>query len=283
MDELLRIPTLEDLETEIAAGDTHRQKLRMLAGQDHPERFCPLSLGDWLELCREAGIAFVPAELVTTPLRDDCLGFDQQGEHQERLTAAWKEMDAAQLDRHMMRMDCASSLEIKMWLGNGEHGFRPEFGKIMLDDPRLYDILSEYPREEVPVWRRPWMEAAVHEGYPVEYRAFVRDGKLQGISSYYPQRPLPEFPLHLEEVRRMTEALIAHVRPPFLWHNTMALDGTELDLGGIHFTADFITLEDGQVLFLEGGPPHELGAHMCCFQPGGIEGVALTDRNGQEN
>ena len=37
--------------------------------------------------------------------------------------------------------------------------------------------------------------------------------------------------------------------------------------------------EEG-ILFLEGGPPHELGAHLCCFREGRISGVALEDRNG---
>ena len=32
------------------------------------------------------------------------------------------------------------------------------------------------------------------------------------------------------------------------------------------------------MLFLEGGPPAELGAHPCCFAGDEIEGVALKDR-----
>ena len=281
MGELFSIPTL-DLEADLASAEARREEIRAMAGHDHPERFCPISLGDWLDLCRKAGVPFVPAERVAAPLLEDCLAFESLGEPRERLSAAWKEMDAAQLDRHMLRMDCASSLEIKISLSNGNTEFRPEFGKIILDDPRLFGILFEYPREEVPVWRRPWIETLVYERYPVEYRAFVRDGELRGISSYYPQRPLPEFPRHLDAVREMTEALIAHVQPPFLWHTTGMLDGTPLDLARVHFTADFLVSRDGQILLLEGGPPHELGAHMCCFRPGEIEGIALVDRNHEE-
>ena len=44
-------------------------------------------------------------------------------------------------------------------------------------------------------------------------------------------------------------------------------------------TADFTATAEG-MLFLEGGPPHELGAHPCCFREGRISGVALEDRNG---
>ena len=253
--------------------------IREAAGQDHPERFCPVSLGDWLELCGEAGVPHVPAELVATMLRDDCLAFDTRGEHQERLVSALEALQEAKLENHMMRMDPASGIEIKHRLSIGEPEFRPEFQEIILDDPRLFDILFEYPREEVPVWRRPWVDAMRHQGYPVEYRAFVRDSTLLGISNYYPQRPLPEFPAHLEAVRRYTQALIESVKPPFLWHTAHGLmDGT-LDAAGIHFTADFLVTVQDEVLFLEGGPPHELGAHPCCFEPGNIQGIELRDRN----
>ena len=112
---------------------------------------------------------------------------------------------------------------------------------------------------------------------PVESRAFVRDGGVLGISSYYPQRPLPEFPAHIQAVREQTEMLINAVRTPFQWHVEPSLRG--LDKDGVHFTADFIATAEGMI-FLEGGPPHELGAHPCCFREGRISGVALEDRNG---
>ena len=36
-----------------------------------PENFCPVSLGDWLKLCREAGVPHVPADKVTELRRKD--------------------------------------------------------------------------------------------------------------------------------------------------------------------------------------------------------------------
>lgn len=41
-----------------------------------------------------------------------------------------------------------------------------------------------------------------------------------------------------------------------------------------HFTADFAATTLG-MLFLEGGPPHFMGAHLGCFRPGRIRGFAL--------
>ena len=240
-------------------------------------RFCPVSLGDWLELCRQAGMPHVPAEKICELLREDCLSFDVPGDHHERLRAAFQEMEKARLPGHMMRFDYCASLDIKSSLAQGEWECRPEFCRVELDDPRAVDILFEYPRSHAPVWLRPWAQALVVKGYPVEYRAFVRDGEVLGISSYYPQRPLPEFPAHIQAVREQTQRLINAVRTPFQWHFDPRRRG--LDQDGVHFTADFIATAEG-MLFLEGGPPHELGAHPCCFREGRISGVALEDRNG---
>ena len=120
-----------------------------------------------------------------------------------------------------MRLDCCSDLEVKYRMGQGAPGFRPDFKTITFGDPRSFDLVYEFPRDSLPVWRRPWVEAQVLEGYPVEYRAYVRDGELRGISNYYPQRALPRFDLHLERVREYTQRLIKAANPPFLWHETL--------------------------------------------------------------
>ena len=240
------------------------------------ERFCPISLGDWLELCRETAVPHVPAEKVTTLLREDCLSFDTQGEHQERLKAAFEEIQAAKKQFHMMRFDCCAGLEIKHQMAQGQPFWKPEFNDIIIDDPRAFDILLEYPREEIPIWRRPWVSPIVFDNYPVEYRAFVNNGELKGISSYYPQRPLIEFKGHLETVRQYTELLAEAAPTPFLW--PLAHMPGFIKKESVHFTADFMATAEG-ILFLEGGPPHQMGAHPCCFIPGNTEGIALTDRN----
>ena len=47
----------------------------------------------------------------------------------------------------------------------------------------------------------------------------------------------------------------------------------------IHFTTDCIANEDGCLLFPEGSPPYELGAHPCRFRPDEIGGGAPAKRN----
>lgn len=94
-----------------------------------------------------------------------------------------------------------------------------------------------------------------------------------------------------------TERLIEHAPTPFLWPETLEermrarwlmadLDLAsgrtprprgkgDLDADREHFTADFVATADG-LLLLEGGPPHNFGAHPCCFEPGRTSGVRLA-------
>ena len=238
--------------------------------------FCPISLGDWLDLCRQTGVPHVGAEKVATLLRDDCLRFDTKGEHQDRLGEAFEKIQEAAKPYHMLRFDCCSGLNVKMRMAQGQPQWNSEFNDLVLDDPRAFDIIFEFPREELPVWRRPWTDPIVYDNYPAEYRVFVRDGEIAGISNYYPQRPLIEFKGHLATLREYTTRLAEAAPQHFLWPMSHRPDSVTED--GVHFTADFMATSNG-ILFLEGGPPHEMGAHPCCFQPGRIEGVALADRN----
>ena len=242
--------------------------------------FCPISLTDWLDLCRRARVPHVPAEPVTTINRLDWMMFDQEGPHRDRLHAARRELEEKLRPGHMFRFDFCAPLEVKLRMGAGLPDLHPDMTRLILDDPRAYDILYEFPREAVPVYQRPWLSAMLLDGYPVEYRVFVHDGEITGISNYYPQRPLPLIQTHLDEVTRLTGELVRRAETPFLWHSDPRL--TEFrkshDPDGVHFSADFIVTSKDEILFLEGGPPHELGAHPCCFQPGEIQGVALEKR-----
>ena len=92
----------------------------MPRAEEAEDRFCPISLGDWMELCRQAGVPHVPAEKICELLREDCLSFDVPGDHHERLRAAFQEMEKARLPGHMMRFDYCASLEIKSSLAQGE-------------------------------------------------------------------------------------------------------------------------------------------------------------------
>lgn len=223
-----------------------------------------VSLGDWLDLCRAQGVPYVPADLVgTIEVADLWPVFDgERTEGADRLHALTQQAESADT---MLRWDCCASIEVKHRLGSGRPEWDPSFTRMVVDDPRFADILFEWPEPTLRLWRRPWIPARVVDGWPVEFRVFVDQGHVIGVSSYYPQRPLPDDPW-LPVAARAARIVERDLLP--------AAPGA--------FTADFLLTPDDDLLFLEGGPPHRLlgGAHPCCFVPGHTTGVALADRNG---
>ena len=258
-----------------------------------PTNFCAYSLGDWLETCRLAGVAHVPAVHVTDFERCDILNHDQAGPHQERLDAAYDTVERARRPGSMMRWDCCASADVKYAMAEGIEPDDTRRQSLPLDS-RIQELAYDFPRFLVPLWRRPWLgsRTLVIDGYPVEYRAFIENGELTGISSYYPQRPLPRNDTHLDQIRADVAALLENLKGPFDWpakkgevlgirFTLPTLEGREPepstpDPNGVHGTADFIATTDG-ILLLEGGPPHFMGAHPCCFPAGRTHGVALEE------
>lgn len=242
-------------------------------GQD---RFCPISLADWLSVCQRANVPHVGAEKIADIRRSDYIRSEEQGEHQKRLAEALNTVSDRARENFMVRLDYCASMDIKYFMSTGKCEWTPAFGRIFLNDPRTLDILMEYPRPVVPVWQRPWITPNIIDGYPEEYRAFVFKRKLAGVSSYYPQRPLLTIRQSLMRVASMTQRLIEVIETPMLSHLRPALQSES----GADYTCAFMVTKQGDVLFLEGGPSHLAGAHPCCFKFGeDIEGVALTDQN----
>lgn len=256
-----------------------------------PTRFCPYSLGDWIGACQRAGTPHVPATHVTDFERYDILQHEEAGPHQQRLDQAYKAVRHTASPGWMLRWDCCASADLKFSMSEARKPNGDTLRTLPID-ARLLEVLWDYPRVVVPVWRRPWIgeQMTFIDGYPVEYRAFVENDTLIGISSYYPQRPLPHNGDHLAAIDEHVAALLEELEGPFEWpveHDEKmrirsmfpTLDGwkTQSDKphpDGIHFTADFAATTLGMV-FLEGGPPHFMGAHPCCFPAGRIDGIAL--------
>ena len=258
------------------------------------EKFCPIALTDWLAGAQRAEIPHVPGTTVATFEREDLRNHEYHGPHQARLDKAFAEAAPHGNDSTMMRWDCCASANVKMALSDGKSAIPASVRNGLPVDARLLSILENYPRTTLGAIVRPWVtDALSSKGYPVEYRAYVTDGSLTGISSYYPQRPLRRIESELEAVQRMTKALIAVVEGPFDWpasdseamsirHQMLGEDEKRVgeappDPEGVHFTADFLATTKG-VLFLEGGPPWFLGAHPGCFEGcGSVAGIALDE------
>jgi hypothetical protein len=277
---------------------THERNAMLLPDDRHPRhllrspsKFCPYSLGDWIGVCQRAEVPHVPAMHVADFEPHDILQHEHAGPHQRRLDAAYEAVRRASRPGWMLRWDCCASADLKFSMAEGRTPDDNTRQKLPIDC-RLQEILHDYPRTVVPVWRRPWMGEQMFfiDGYPVEYRAFVENGELIGISSYYPQRPLPRDDRHLAAIEKHIAALLGELEGPFEWpahhHEAMGIrtilppmprteprtDTPHPD--GVHFTVDFAATRLGMLL-IEGGPPHFMGAHPCCFPPGRIAGIAL--------
>jgi hypothetical protein len=150
--------------------------------------------------------------------------------------------------------------------------------QVDLLDERLADAIMGWPEPDMPFWARPMVKARriqAKDGssFPAEYRVFVADGEVVAASTYYPQAPRP-----IDEADQMglwTSLTYSQmildliqqqgVRPH---HPRFELrDG--FDKARMHCSLDFLETADGEVVFLEGGPPHlrkpAWGAHPCAF------------------
>ena len=168
----------------------------------YPTQFCPLSLGDWIALCERTGLPHLSATRVVDFERDDLLNHEYAGPHQQRLDAAYEAVRRARAPNTMMRWDCCASAKLKWLMSEGRTPRNDDDLQDLPLDTRILEIAWEYPRVLIPAWHRPWIagDMLFIDGYPVEYRAFVENGRLLGISSYYPQRPLPRNDRQLQTV-----------------------------------------------------------------------------------
>lgn len=270
------IPGDEEIE------ERHVEQRADLKRRSALDLFNPLNLSHWIDLCVTADIPFVPAEEIARIETMDALAFDEDKaklvceEFESRVQAEMKKRGKD----WMVRWSCCSCAEVKCRLGAGEYEWSSDLVKhFFIGDVRAYDLIYDFPEETIAAYARPWIKASVVDSYPVEYRVFVDHNRISGISNYYPQRPLPN---NTDVLNDIFKCLVQTQR--LLVRQTKSLNCPPLerywDVTQNHWTADFIRNESGQILFLEGGPPHTPngGAHMCCFLPNNVAGIALSDR-----
>lgn len=241
-------------------------------------RFCPLSLGDWIDACRRANVPHVPAREAAVLCRHDVIRYEQPGKPRDRNEQAVQRARSACRPGEMLRLDCCAGSETKFRLATGRPEWREDTQLVYVGDPRATELVLDMPRERIPIWRRPWIKARLEGRFPVEYRAYVQDGQVVGISNYHVQRPLRRSNAHIDAIARWTDALLAVLETPFLWPYGPYRDyfDDHCAADGVHFAADFIVDQNDNVVFLEGNPPHHLGAHPCCFPMDETYGLALA-------
>lgn len=217
-----------------------------------------ISLEEWRDACEKRDVPFIPIEYVGEAPKMEIAEALWEGKKFESIKKLFENINWAEEPGYMMRWDCCATMDLKQAMAHGRIE-EARSTRIALDDPRFFDILLEYPGEVIKVWKRPWIEAEMCEGYPVEFRAFVYDGEVKGVCSYYPQRPLPK-------ERYQGDAKM-------VWLLT-AEEFRDLESG--HYTLDWMRTAEGKLTVIEGGPPHTPtgGAHPCCFPEGKIKMTA---------
>ena len=237
------------------------------SGQDG---FNTVSLKNWIELCDMASIPHVEAEILYEIPIMHLLEWER---HPKSVKEMYKQIRELSKDGTMLRWDCCASGDIKYNMSNGDFEYKHEYAhQLHITDARAYEILFEFPDSIMHILQRPWIKPRIRDFYPVEYRAYVWEGKLVGISNYYPQISLEEEPADLiiqevKIVKEYTERLTGMMETPI---RIPGLTKEDPDRNQKSFTADFITTE-GDPIFLEGGPSVYHRADPCCFPTGGIE------------
>ena len=234
------------------------------------EGFNTVSLGDYLEICRRCEIPHVPAEKVATIDIETLYRCDPADSVIQKFVT---DIQMSLEDNTMLRWDCCAPMAVKMDLSRGEADWKPEllweFEHFHIEnDARAFDLIYEYPAHEICVWKRPWIETVRKDGYPIEYRAYVDNNATQAISNYYPQRPLEwndETHDDILRVIELTQMFVNVVKTPMCYpYRGRDSEFFEVSRNSLNFTCDFMKTKDG-LLFLEGGPPMQVGAHPCCF------------------
>lgn len=226
------------------------------------------TLSKWIERCQQLEVDQVPAEFGPSILVDD-MWEALDGKDAPTLLAASQWLAQRYVPgANMWRWEHCAPLDLK---SNMAHK-RPitDEVKLCVDDPRMMDIVADVNVAETRLCVRPIYNPAFHDGYPVEFRCYVFPTGGVAVSNYYPQMSLPES--YLPQAKEAGALAYGFLPMPHLVKSG--------------FTADFLLMKDGRLVFLEGGPPWGSGSHPCCFEgsspePGKIALSPLTSRDSQ--
>jgi hypothetical protein len=208
----------------------------------------------WLKRCKEAGIATIGAAICPFELKiEEVIGMSPNNPHLQKLST-WTETQVTNTPKGAMwRWSLCAPIEVKAAMSHPGLPVRLPWPHEAIDDERFQDIRKECQEagiKTVTAIVRPWIQAALEDGFPVEFRVFVTKTGETSTTSYYTQRPLgKKWRPVAEEAAKRAKTL----RP--LVKNT------------VEYSADFLVTPQGEILFIEGGPSPEFGADPCWLDP----------------
>lgn len=268
--------------------------------------FDTLSLGNWLIIAEKCGVRSVPARYLSAAPALALFSDGMGNKRPDHFVAELEKMDQAIQTikpSEMLRFDGCATQYAKAKISEGKPELTGECRGYIENEKGGVDhilcerLVSSFLNSTQPfviAWARPIIKPSLREGYsiitgkegfwPAEWRVYCRNGNVVGVSNYYPQSiatesDIPMAKLAAANTQKMADELTKIKSSP---HHPRYED--RVDTESLHFTADFIEDEDGNLLFLEGGPDHffspHWGAHPCCFNPNiGIEGLALSQQD----
>lgn len=222
------------------------------------------SLTRWMDAALAAGVPVVPAEVVGTVRIDDVLQFDTP--EKEGVEQAMATLDAvnAMVDQNsMLRWDCCAGYGVKASLSEGDSPSLLD-KQLTPEDPRAFDLLYDFPADEIALVKRPWVDAQSIDGFPVEFRVFVEDGQPVAVANYYLQRDLPETAA-LRQAAGQAVAYTQAILDALKQEGVVPAMPQQPNPQRVAATLDFLVTPENAVLFLEAGPGHFFGAHPCAF------------------
>jgi hypothetical protein len=271
-------------------------------GTDAPARFNILSLPAWLAVALISDVAMVGArEIACANLRD----FIAADEENPEARAAMQAFEAAVIDNlresDILRFEQVATAETKDARSKGQPINNGTFISPATNQPmfsiyedRFYMTLLDLGTEFIRAFARPRIEPKMIAGtfrgqdgeWPLEFRVFIENFEVVGISNYYPQIQPAEKAVqwHAAEALDCARRMVRTMREVKIGVGNASLapdvepgsDGAPAHPDGIpanwsrqDFTLDFITRRDGKMFFLEGGPAGLAAAHPCCFQQDG--------------
>lgn len=259
-----------------------------------PARVNPLSLPAWLAVAEAAGVPHIPAR----PLAECCAEEFRDSLDNRNDATAYDDLQSAMLDGlkpgEMIRMEQVAPRDIKATLSEGGAMITGAVdisgtGELYVDlyEDRYLSTFLDLGADRVRAFARPIVTPAMICGtfdgakgeWPAEFRVFVENGRLVGLSNYYPQVVMDPalFAAQISDVLRHAQSMLDAMtaRRLGVGNHSLAPD-TDITPEGrpdwvpAHwdrqdFTLDFMILEDMSVTFLEGGPAGMRAAHPCCF------------------
>ena len=260
------------------------------------EQFPAASFSAWSEIVNAAGIPSIPSKVVDELHVESLLRFDEiidrEGNINPEMEFAHtqlmrlKEINKSLEADNMLRWDVCAPLGIKLFMAREQDAGLLHLGSkkrvlkelipmedryLQIDDPRAFDILFEHLKPTVKIIKRPLVEPMKIEGYPAEFRVFIKDNEVLGVSNYYPQMSMPNkdyLVAYAEQSKVYAEKIIeaCHKEKAFPVNHKKHIGNNDyLPMEQVTATLDFMVTEGGILTFIEAGPSYGFGAHPCCF------------------